>query len=239
MADPLPGAYPRRVAGGQSGCARRTACWTSVRAGSRAPMGRRIGRRQSGAASRGGGRLQRVHGGKGVCGRARDTHRCGSLRRHDGRSCRATDSRRCRSQIGDEPNLPHRRIFAPSTQELIRAGRRPGSAIRPASLLQTRAERLRLQPGGLRQHPGVVVDDGVEGRAQASRGLLNRPAGKLQSIASRRSPARALSRQTGFCSGCLRVTDARRVVPAATGRASPPRYRCHRCIPHDEHPGGG
>jgi hypothetical protein len=36
-------------------------------------------------------RLQRVHGGKGVCGRIRDTNRCGSLPRHDGSPCRATD----------------------------------------------------------------------------------------------------------------------------------------------------
>jgi hypothetical protein len=47
------------------------------------------------AAGGGVGRLQRVHGGIGVCGGIRDTHRCGSLRQHDGRLPRATDSRRC------------------------------------------------------------------------------------------------------------------------------------------------
>jgi hypothetical protein len=45
------------------------------------------------AAGGGVGGVQRVHGGKGVCGRFRDTHRCGSLRRHGGRLCRATDPR--------------------------------------------------------------------------------------------------------------------------------------------------
>jgi hypothetical protein len=47
------------------------------------------------AAGGGVGRVQRVHGGKGVCGRFRDTHRCGSLRRHGGGPFRATDPRRC------------------------------------------------------------------------------------------------------------------------------------------------
>jgi hypothetical protein len=44
--------------------------------------------------------VQRVHGGKGVCGRFRDTHRCGSLRRHGGGPCRATDPQR-----GLQPDL--------------------------------------------------------------------------------------------------------------------------------------
>jgi hypothetical protein len=63
---------------------------------------RRFVRLNGGAGSRkrraagGGGRwLRRARGGKGVYGGFRDTHRCGSLRRHDGRPCRAADSRRC------------------------------------------------------------------------------------------------------------------------------------------------
>jgi hypothetical protein len=52
------------------------------------------------AAGGGVGRVQRVDGGKGVCGGFRDTHRCGSLRRHDGGPCRATDPQR-----GLQPDL--------------------------------------------------------------------------------------------------------------------------------------
>jgi hypothetical protein len=53
-----------------------------------------------GPAARPVGKVQRVHGGKGVCERCRDTHRCGSLRRHGGGLARATDPQR-----GLQPDL--------------------------------------------------------------------------------------------------------------------------------------
>jgi hypothetical protein len=54
------------------------------------------------AAGGGIGRLQCVRGGKGVCGRFRDTNRCGSLPRHDGRLCATTRMVAC-DPICDEP----------------------------------------------------------------------------------------------------------------------------------------
>jgi hypothetical protein len=83
---------PDRTKGGGSGPVRRTHR-RSLRLDGEA------GCRKRRAAGGGVGRPKRVHGGKGVCGRIRDTYRCGSLPRHDGslaaRRTRSGRSRKC------------------------------------------------------------------------------------------------------------------------------------------------
>jgi hypothetical protein len=87
---PIPAArsceLPDRAKGGGDVPVRRTHRRSLQRNGQAGSWKRR-------AAGGGDGRLRRVHGGKGVRGRFRDTHRCESLRRHDGGPRRATDSK--------------------------------------------------------------------------------------------------------------------------------------------------